>query len=134
MVTLKYSALRSDVFRVAMVKLASCQMDAETSAKFLDLAKELENCLRASQVEWVDLLKPNCEIEEDKFKLNADNSDFAWLAGVEPGLMRAKIMEFANKDVILDKYEPVKVKLGDVKFSPVELSALDPIVSIQIEP
>jgi hypothetical protein len=130
MVTLKYSVLRSDVFRVAMVKLANCQMDTDKSKKLLDLCIKLEQELKKSQVEWQELLKPACKVEDNHFMMNEDKTDFAWLDGVDPNMMRAKIMEFANKDVNVEDFERLEIELTDGKFSPLEIAALDAIVSI----
>ena len=130
MVTIKYAVLRSDNFHKGMAKLAACAMDADSGAKFLDLAKSLEEAIAKSQVEWVGLIKPNCEINGATFKLNEDKTDFAWLPGVEAGLMRAKIMEFANQDLVLENHDKLELVV-DCKLSPVELAALDAVVSVK---
>jgi len=130
MVSIKYCVLRSDNFHSAMVKIIQCPMSAEDSSKVLALAKVLEGAVADTQKEWVEMIKPHCHTDGGLFRLNDDKTDFAWLDGVDVAAMKARIVEFANKDVVLEGQEKLELPI-DIKLSPAELASLEHIISIK---
>lgn len=129
MISLDYGTLRSDTFRNAFVKLGSSEdVSRDTAIKLIEVSRKLEAKLIESQDEWLSLMRGMVEIENGKFKLNDEKTDFVWLDDVDPDVGKSKIMSFVGKTVEIDSPKFDLGELKNVKLSAVELALIDPIL------
>lgn len=135
MIKVNYATLRSDEFRRAISKLINCQdLDEQTAYRVMRLAKELEDGLKKSQVEWAEIVSGKVKVEENgSLAINSDKSDFVWEDGVDKESMRTKISEFAKKEIEIDRIKLDLSRVFPAKLSPAEISYLDSILNLPEE-
>lgn len=128
MFKLSYKELRDNAFISAMAKLTNCSeyKDIKTSYNVMRMGKTLEEKLKESQKEWIEMADKLIK-RDDKGNFAHTNNDFVWKHGVSADEGHKTIEDFLKKEIIIDRY---KLKLEDMapaKLSPNELAAIEPV-------
>lgn len=125
MFKLSYKEIRSQSFMTTMQKIARCQdyRNMKVTMRVANLLKKVEDQLNKSQGEWVKLADTLIQKNEDKsYKQNAGG--FVWLDGVDPEEAEKKVVEFMDKEVIVECKKLTPFDLEPVKLSPADVSNL----------
>lgn len=134
MFKVSYRELRSDTFRQAIGKLATCQefKSPQISMKVGRVVRDVEKELKKSQKAWIDLADP-LVARDDKgnFKLS-DIEGFTFKEGVNADDARKKIESFVEVEALFDHPKFKLDDLGPAKLSPIELLQIEPML-VQLE-
>lgn len=130
MFKLSYKTLRDNEFLSAMSKLTNCSTykNVKVSYNIMRMGKVLEQKLRDSQKEWIDLADPLVK-RDDRGNFASDGKQFLWKEGVDPADAEKKILDFLAKEIIVER---TKLSLDDIepaKLSPAELGAVEALVT-----
>lgn len=130
MFKLSYKTLRDNEFLSAMQKLSSCATykNVKVSYNIMRMSKVLEQKLRDSQKEWIALADPLVK-RDDRGNFASDGKAFLWKEGVDPAVAEKTILDFLDKEVIVER---TKLSLDDIepaKLSPSELGAIEALVT-----
>jgi hypothetical protein len=133
-VVLNYKDMRSDGFRNAMVKVATCTRynDAKVSYRVMKLTKAIEEKLIASQKEWIELGRKYIARGEDGNFLVA-NGEFVLLENVNQELAKQEIQSFSDKKAETDRWKLALEDLTAAQLSPADLAVLEPIYTVSDE-
>lgn len=130
MFKLSYKTLRDNDFLSAMQKLTQCSTykNVKVSYNVMRMGKVLDQKLRDSQKEWIELADPLVKRDE-RGNFASDGRAFLWKEGVDPAAAEKSILAFLEKEVIVDR---TKLSLDDIepaRLSPAELGAVEALVT-----
>jgi hypothetical protein len=133
MFKISYKDLRSDGFRNAMTKLATCgeYKDFKLTYNLKIMAKEIEKALIQSQKEWLDIASGLIAKGEDgRFKI--EKNDFVWKEGIDKDFAVKVVEDFGAKEVEIDRFKLDPETLMAAKLSPADLSHLEPLLTVPV--
>jgi len=130
MFKISYIDLRSDKFRTAVSRLATCNgfKDIKITMQIGKLAKDVDAHLQRTQKEWLELADPLLERDEKGNFIIDPVAGFTFKDGIEKAQAQKAIEEFTKRETTI---EQPKLTLQDVAaagLSPMELVALEPVL------
>jgi hypothetical protein len=135
MFKITYKELRSPQFSQSLSKLAQCtELKPKTAYHIAKTATVLGRELSSSQKKWVAISKPLFKLNEaGTFIPNTTNEFFVTNEGVSEDDAKAKVEEFLNHEVLVERFKLKIDDLAPAKLSPQDLIALEPMLEAVVE-